>query len=130
MKPHGSDPQNDETAQAPASIEGGIERHHHRTFEHAIQQAGRHELGRDSADSGMPDVNYPTLITNQQAAKMLSISVRTLAKLTSTNAIPSITIGRSRRYRVDEVSQWIASGCPEEPGAGDAIRQRMRGGAA
>ncbi len=130
MKPHEGGPQNDETAQQPASRQGGNTRQHHTTNPRATQQAGRHELGRDSADFAATTVGYPVLITPPEAAEILAIAERTLAKYTASGAVPSRKLGSLRRYVRAELTAWIDAGCPMEPGAGEAIRQRMRGGAA
>ena len=48
------------------------------------------------------------LLTPEDAAKALSLCERKLSELTSTREIPSIKIGKSRRYSIEALRQWIA----------------------
>lgn len=73
---------------------------------------------------------YMQLTNAEKVAEMLDLSERTVASLTSSGALPSIKIGHARRYRVDEIRAWIKVGAPTTPGAGDAIRAMVDGGAA
>jgi len=70
----------------------------------------------------------PVLIDARHAAAMLAIAGQTLSKHTASGAIPSVKLGGARRYVVAEIQEWIRAGCPIEPGAGEAIRLRPRGG--
>ena len=47
------------------------------------------------------------LLTEQEAAKALGISRRTLWTLRNNGQIPSIRIGKCVRYSVDSLKQWI-----------------------
>ena len=49
------------------------------------------------------------LLTSRQTAEALSISPRKLWSLTATGDIPHVRIGRSVRYAVDDVREWIES---------------------
>jgi excisionase family DNA binding protein len=54
------------------------------------------------------------LIAADQLAAMLDVSTRTVWRLLSTGRIVQpIRIGGSVRWRLDEVREWIAKGCPE-----------------
>ena len=54
-----------------------------------------------------------TLITADDLAKMLKLSERTLWRLLSGGKIPEpVRIGGSTRWRLAEVQEWIAQGCP------------------
>jgi predicted DNA-binding transcriptional regulator AlpA len=54
----------------------------------------------------------PALITAAEFAQMLSVSVRTLWRLRSAQAVPEpVRLGGAVRWRLDEVRQWIAGGC-------------------
>lgn len=56
------------------------------------------------------------LITANQLADMLSISERTLYRLKSIGQLPEpIVLGGSVRWRLAEVREWIANGCPKPP---------------
>ena len=70
----------------------------------------------------------PLLIGVKEATELLAIAERTLSKYTATGAVPSLKLGGARRYVITELRAWIDAGCPTEPGAGDAIRERLRGG--
>ncbi len=52
--------------------------------------------------------NCRLLLTPREAAEALTISPRTLWGLTSSGQIPCIRIGRSVRYEIDGLRQWIA----------------------
>jgi excisionase family DNA binding protein len=49
----------------------------------------------------------PLLLTPRQAAKLLSISERSLATYTKSGLIPVVRIGSSVRYSPDELRGWI-----------------------
>ena len=52
--------------------------------------------------------NSPSLLlTAKQAAETLSISTRKLWSLTAAGEIPHVRIGRSVRYPVDALKNWI-----------------------
>lgn len=53
------------------------------------------------------------LITTEELAEILGMSKRTIWRLLSAGQIPQpVRIGRSTRWRRDEVQRWIDSGCP------------------
>jgi len=53
------------------------------------------------------------LIPAERFAKLMQISTRTLWRLLSAGRVPEpVRIGGSVRWRLDQVKQWIASGCP------------------
>jgi excisionase family DNA binding protein len=46
-------------------------------------------------------------------ARLLGVSKRHVQALDSSGRIPAgISLGRSRRWRVDEIRQWCEAGCP------------------
>ena len=49
----------------------------------------------------------PLLLTVRQAAKVLSISERTLWSLTASGEIPAVRFGRSVRYDRIDLRRWI-----------------------
>ena len=62
-----------------------------------------------SSDAG----DDPALLTAKGVAKLLQISTRTLWRLLSAGKIISpIKLGRSVRWRKEELMRWIADGCP------------------
>jgi hypothetical protein len=61
------------------------------------------------------------LIPGRAAADALSMSLRRLTQLTSIGAVPSVKIGRSRRYCPQQLAEWVRLGCPIEPGAAKRI---------
>ncbi|MFA6045977.1 MAG: hypothetical protein WC718_13425 [Phycisphaerales bacterium] len=68
----------------------------------------------------------PALLIDAKAAcAMLCIGERQLWQLSNCRAIPSLKIGKSRRYSPAELAAWVAAGCPTTPGAGDAIRKAV-----
>lgn len=56
------------------------------------------------------------LLTPKQAAEALAISERKLWGMTASSEIPHVRIGRSVRYPLDGIRQWIA----EKQTGGDA----------
>ena len=55
----------------------------------------------------------PKLINAEELARMMNISERTLWRLLSGGRLPQpVRIGRSTRWRLAEVAEWIERGCP------------------
>ena len=55
----------------------------------------------------------PQLIEATEVAKMLGISPRTIWRLKDAGKVPNpISIGSMVRWRREEISDWIAAGCP------------------
>jgi len=74
----------------------------------------------DNADS---DLNVPSwiravvaplLLTEAQAADLLSLSQRKVWELAACGAIKSVKIGSLKRYRRTDLEEWVANGCPTE----------------
>ena len=54
-----------------------------------------------------------TLVSASELAELLQVSTRTLWRLRSNGKlIAPIKLGGSTRWRLEEVQQWIAQGCP------------------
>ncbi len=54
------------------------------------------------------DTNQPKLLlTPREAAKALSVSEKTLYRLTKAGAIPRVRIGAAVRYSVEDLQAWI-----------------------
>ena len=49
----------------------------------------------------------PMLLTARQAARLLAISERTLFTITKAGELPAVRIGRSVRYSVDALREYI-----------------------
>jgi excisionase family DNA binding protein len=49
------------------------------------------------------------LVTPKEAAAILSISPRKLWSLTASGEIPHLKIGRSVRYPIEDLKDWISS---------------------
>lgn len=62
-----------------------------------------------SAERGAVLAPLPRLLTSREAAKVLSISPRKLWSLTAGGEIPHVRIGRSVRYSMASLSEWIDS---------------------
>ena len=55
----------------------------------------------------------PVLLSANNVAQMLQVSTRTLWRLLAAGKlINPVKLGRSVRWRKDELMQWIAAGCP------------------
>lgn len=50
------------------------------------------------------------LVSPRDAAKLLSVSERTLFTLTKAGTIPVVRIGRCVRYSVTELQEWVRRG--------------------
>ena len=50
----------------------------------------------------------PLLVDAREAARLLSISARTLWALQKSGDLPAIRIGRSVRYSTDTLRAWVA----------------------
>lgn len=57
----------------------------------------------------------PLLIGVEELARMIGVSERTLWRLVSSGRVPApVRIGRSTRWRLAEIREWIDRGC--QPG--------------
>lgn len=54
------------------------------------------------------------LISPDELATILKVSKRTLWRLSSGGKLPGVIyVGRSPRWRLDEINAWIVAGCPD-----------------
>lgn len=67
----------------------------------------------------------PLLVDARGACALLCMGERRLWELSNCGAIPSLKIGKSRRYCPDELRAWIRAGCPTGTGAGDRVRRAL-----
>lgn len=57
----------------------------------------------------------PVVVTAKQLAMMLQISKRTLFRMRSAGRLPKpVRVGGIVRWRLEDVRNWIANGCPVE----------------
>lgn len=69
-------------------------------------------LQKETLDSDQAQPNM-LLVTAKQAAAMCGKSLRTWRTWDAAGWIPRpVRIGRSTLWRVDELRDWIAAGCP------------------
>ncbi len=54
----------------------------------------------------------PLLLTEEQAAEVLSLSPRKVWELAACGAIKCVKIGTLKRYRRIDLEAWVAKGCP------------------
>jgi excisionase family DNA binding protein len=54
----------------------------------------------------------PLLLTEAQAAELLSLSSRKVWELAARGAIKSVKIGALKRYRRIDLEEWVSTGCP------------------
>lgn len=55
----------------------------------------------------------PLLLRSADVARLLGISARQFRRLDASGQVPqAIRVGASKRWRVDELRSWCASGCP------------------
>lgn len=66
------------------------------------------------------DVLEPLLLTPTEAADVLRWSERSLWEATRNGHIPSVRLGRSVRYSLESLREWVRAGCPlgEQEGGG------------
>lgn len=65
------------------------------------------------------------LLTAPEAAELCNVSLRTWRTWDAAGAIPrALQIGRSRRWRSDELRLWIAVGCPRRTAWEGSAEQR------
>ncbi len=58
-------------------------------------------------------ISHSKLISVQELSSMLGMSKRTVWRLLSAGQVPQpVRIGRNTRWRLDQIVQWIDSGCP------------------
>lgn len=75
------------------------------------------QIGRimSICDLQPPEASEPLLITAAELARLLKISTRTLWRLQSAGRLPEpVRFGGAVRWRLEEVRNWIAEGCPDE----------------
>ena len=73
-----------------------------------------------------PIVTTRLLLTPRQAAAAMVISPRSLSRITHDGGLPSIKIGRSRRYDPADLADWIdrqKHRATEGEGEGSAVEQ-------
>ncbi len=71
-----------------------------------------------------PQLNNQALMSARQVAELLNISTRTLWRLKSAGRLPSaIRIGKSIRWRREDLNTWIEEGC-QTPISTDNVPRR------
>jgi excisionase family DNA binding protein len=75
-------------------------------------------MDHHNIQSALDGANKPRLanelISASQLADILSVSERTLYRLKSIGQLPMpIVLGGSVRWRLTEIREWIAQGCPK-----------------
>jgi len=70
------------------------------------------ERGPKSVDN-QEKTNRPILLSVQDLARVLAISVRSVWRRDSAGQIPRpVRIGRSVRWLYEEIIDWVQAGCP------------------
>ena len=71
-------------------------------------------VGNDGVNENEEEPNDPLLLTARKVAAMCGKSLRTWRTWDSAGFIPQpVRIGRSTFWRIDELKDWIAAGCPK-----------------
>lgn len=69
-----------------------------------------------SASVGASEFSDPVMITARQLAVILRVSKRQVWRMLSARRVPQpIRIGNVVRWRMAEIEQWVADGCPGQP---------------
>lgn len=67
----------------------------------------------------------PLLITAEEFAELMQVSVRSIWRLRSAGEIPEpVRIGGTIRWRREEVRQWIEAGCPSQTSRENGFRRK------
>jgi excisionase family DNA binding protein len=67
----------------------------------------------------------PLLITAEEFAELMQVSVRSIWRLRSAREIPEpLRIGGNIRWRREEVMEWINAGCPSQASRNNDRRRR------
>lgn len=70
------------------------------------------------------EASEPFLITAAELARLLKISTRSLWRLQSAGSLPApVRFGGTVRWRLDEVRNWIAEGCPPAQARENEVRR-------
>lgn len=72
------------------------------------------ELACCLEEEGAPVAITPLLLTEAQAAALLNLSKRKLWELSARGSIRSVKISALKRYRLIDLQEWVANGCPTE----------------
>lgn len=67
-----------------------------------------------------------TLLTAGQVAKLLGVPRSWVYEQSRRGSIPTVTLGRYRRYRAEAIDEWLAE--LERTGVGSGLRPRRNGG--
>ena len=70
------------------------------------------EPATSPAAAGIPLAIAPLLLTEAQAAELLSLSPRKVWELAACGVIPFIKIHALKRYRLIDLENWVSRGCP------------------
>ena len=82
-------------------------------------------LPQSSDASGTGGAMETMLATVADIARMTRMSTRTLWRLVSAEEMPEpLRIGRSVRWRLDEIKEWISAGCPSRQKNTERRRQQ------
>ena len=79
-----------------------------------IDRIASPQIDQTSPNGGHPrPQTTPLLLSADRLADLLGVSVRTLWRLRSAGRLPRpVRLGASVRWRADEVTLWVAAGCP------------------
>ncbi|MBX3412777.1 MAG: helix-turn-helix domain-containing protein [Pirellulales bacterium] len=87
---------------------------------------------RDLQRASMPEQSSGVttlLISADELATILGTSKRTVWRLLSAGLLPRpVHLGKSTRWRLDEVHRWIDSGCPTANNSPTATRRNRKEG--
>lgn len=62
----------------------------------------------------MPEAIKSVLISGNDLAKLLDVDLRTVRKFDYSGKLPRpVRLGKSVKWRVEEIQRWIDAGCPD-----------------
>jgi excisionase family DNA binding protein len=62
---------------------------------------------KDTLLRHLGDAAAPLLVEAREAARLLSISERTLWGLTASGAVPCVRLGRAKRYAMQDLTSYV-----------------------
>ncbi len=83
------------------------------------------EKGEESLDLATPEslADAPMMMTVDEIANCLQVSVRTIWRLKAKGDIPkSVNVGRAVRWKRSDILDWIERGCPPSDSIIDVLK--------
>jgi predicted DNA-binding transcriptional regulator AlpA len=84
-------------------------------------------LGNERVRRGHDAWDFPALMTVEDVARLITVSVRSVWRMRSSGAVPRpVKILGAVRWKGSDIRQWLDAGCPSEPMAESMQEERER----